>query len=81
MAAKSNDDQLREKRSIKFAFAYPPLLLAPTINYDQTNNQTTVGGRCPWCWDEAPSRGSGVAAPKAKQSAIAQLIGVCKKRI
>ncbi len=53
--------------------SYSPLILAPTTDYNQTN----VGERCPWCWVEAPSRGLGVAAPKAKQSAIAQLIGVC----
>jgi hypothetical protein len=69
------DDQLREKKLTEFAL-HISLLLAPTMDYDQT----TVGARGPWCWDEAPSSSLGVDAPKAKQSAIAQLIGVCKKK-
>ena len=55
--------------------SYSPLILAPTIDYNQTN----VGERCPWCWYDASLSRLEMAAPQAKQSSIAQLIVVCKK--
>ncbi len=63
------------KKSIFFSTAEPTQLLAPTVD----SNQTDTLGRCPWCWDEAAPWGLGVTVPQATQSAIAQLIVVCKK--
>jgi hypothetical protein len=55
------------KKSIEFASAEPPQLLAPTVDSDKTEALE----RRPWCWDEAAPCGLGVAAPQAMQSAIA----------
>jgi hypothetical protein len=55
--------------------AEPPQLLSPTIE----SNQTDALGHCPWCWDEAAPCKLGGTGPQTTQSAIAQLIVVCKK--
>jgi hypothetical protein len=55
------------KKSIEFALAEPPQLLAPTIDSDKTEALE----RRPWCWDVAAPCGLRVAAPQAMQSAIA----------
>jgi hypothetical protein len=54
--------------------AAPPQLLALTVD----SNETERWQRHPWCSDEAARSGLGVAAPQTMQSAIAQLIVVCK---
>jgi hypothetical protein len=46
--------------------AEPPQLLAPTVDF----NQTDALGCHPWCWDEAAPCGLGGAGPQAKQLAI-----------
>ncbi len=55
------------KKTTTLAFAYPPQLLAPTVD----SNKTEALGRCLWCWDEAaPACRLGMAAPQAMQSTI-----------
>jgi hypothetical protein len=53
-------------RTISLAEAEPPQLLAPTVDYDETEH----GGCCPWCWDEVAQSRLGVAVPQAMKLAI-----------
>jgi hypothetical protein len=55
------------KKSIEFALAEPPQLLASTVDSDKTDAE----GRFPRCGDEAARSGLGVAVPQAMQSPIA----------
>ena len=51
-----------------------PHLLAPTADSDKS----LARGLHPQCWDEVAQSRLGVTAPQAMQSAIAQLIVLCK---
>ena len=67
--AADSDGEGRErmKKSIEFALAEPPQLLASTVDSDKTDAE----GHRPRCGDEAARSGLGVAAPQAMQSPIA----------